>query len=69
VNVGIHLDSDLGTDAMENHQVCLLTETFDRGGLVAVGHGTNYSCLRPATCDLPTCRPADLAALAWATSP
>ncbi|MDE0810821.1 MAG: hypothetical protein OSB69_16100 [Alphaproteobacteria bacterium] len=59
MNVDTHLDSGLGTDAMEIHQVCPLTETFDRGGLVAVGHGTNYSCLRPA----------DLAALAWATSP
>jgi cytosine/creatinine deaminase len=47
VDVDIHLDSGLGTDAMDIHQVCALTEKFGWGGRVAVGHGTKYSSLPP----------------------
>lgn len=47
VDVDIHLDSGLATDAMDIHQVLDLTEKFGWGGRVAVGHGTKYSSLRP----------------------
>lgn len=47
VDIDIHLDSGLATDAMDIHQVCDLTEKFGWGGRVAVGHGTKYSSLPP----------------------
>jgi len=48
VDVDIHLDSGLATDAMDIHQVLDLTESCGWGGRVAVGHGTKYSSLRPS---------------------
>lgn len=48
VDVDIHLDSGLATDAMDIHQVLDLTESFGWGGRVAVGHGTKYSSLPPS---------------------
>jgi cytosine deaminase len=47
VDVDIHLDVGPTTDDMDIHLVCELTERFEWGGRVAVGHGTKYSCLPP----------------------
>jgi cytosine deaminase len=54
VDIDMHLDSGNSPDAMDIHLVCELTETYQLGGRVAVGH----------MCKLSTMPPADLRTLA-----
>ncbi len=45
IDVDIHLDVGPTADELDIYQVCDLTEKFDWGGRVAVGHGAKYSLL------------------------
>jgi cytosine deaminase len=47
VDVDLHLDVGPDPENMNIFQVCDLTQKYDYGGRVAVGHGSRYSCLPP----------------------
>jgi cytosine deaminase len=46
VDIDMHLDSGNSPDGMDIYQVCELTEKYQLGGRVAVGHGCKYSTMK-----------------------
>lgn len=46
-DIDMHLDSGNSPDEMDIHLVCELTDRYQLGGRVAVGHGCKYSTMPP----------------------
>jgi len=47
VDIDMHLDSGNSPDEMDIHLVCTMTEEYDLGGRVAIGHGCKFALLPP----------------------